>query len=158
MSQRDDPIARIDDPVEPNLEGLKGVPEAVPSTERLRPDAVVVSFRKPRSAENRLALVVEDVPSPAPVPLLPVFDEPPHDLDVLFRHRPPSIPLRGYRVTAAPICREVDGISLSPLLLFVQSSSRPVAGRGVALTRKRKRGRMAARYCFSSNATPSGPR
>src|SRR4029450_10356588 len=43
------------------------------------------------SAENGLALVVEDVPSPAPVSFLPVFDEPPHDLDVLLRHRPPSI-------------------------------------------------------------------
>src|SRR5215217_1909199 len=86
VSHRDDLIARIDDPVEPNLEGLKGVREAGPSTERLHPDAVVVGFRKPRSAENRLALVVEDVPSPAPVPVLPVFDEPPHYLDVLPRH------------------------------------------------------------------------
>ena len=94
VSQRDDLIACIDDPVEPHLEGLKGVREAGPSTERVCPDAVVVGFRKPGSTKNGLALVVEDVPSPAPVSLLPVFDEPPHDLDVLLRHRPPSIPRR----------------------------------------------------------------
>ncbi len=80
-----------------------------------------------------------------------------------------DIEQNGVRVQGPPIPAEVDGISLSPLslfdesesarggarddryglargvgrsarrLLFVQSSSRPVAGLGVAVTRKRKR-------------------
>ena len=39
---------------------------------------------------------------------------PPGDAPIFLlalRHRPPSIPLRGYRVSAAPIYAEVDGIT-----------------------------------------------
>src|SRR5829696_7543219 len=40
-----------------------------------------------------------------------VLVAPPHHLHVLLRHRPPSIPRRGYRVTATPIYAEADGTS-----------------------------------------------
>ena len=67
-----------------------------------------------------------------PGPGLADFTKPLH---VLLRHRPPSIPLRGYRVTAAPIYAEVDSITAIAVAHRYWFSSKALGDRGCAEVR-----------------------
>jgi hypothetical protein len=93
-NQRDDVLARVDDLVDSDFELFPSIGEIGPGAHCLPPHLVCTRIRKPGSAENDLAVVGKQLPSPAPVASFPVVHEPADDLDVLLRHRPRSISAR----------------------------------------------------------------